>query len=54
MLVFIGWVISYANEWEDYSSYFGEGVEVSRIWAIAQSLTVPGNCHDTSGCHFTC
>ena len=24
-LVFIGWVISYANEWEDYFHYFGEG-----------------------------
>ena len=23
-LVFIGWVISYANEWEDYSNYFGK------------------------------
>ena len=22
-LVFIGWVISYANEWEGYSNYFG-------------------------------
>ena len=21
-LVFIGWVISHANEWEDYSNYF--------------------------------
>ena len=29
-LVFIGWVISYANEWEDYCNYFGEGVEVSK------------------------
>ena len=37
-LVFIGWVISYANEWEDYSNYFGEGVEISRIWATAHSL----------------
>ena len=23
-LVFIGWVISYANKWEDYSNYFGD------------------------------
>ena len=37
-LVFIGWVISYANEQEDYSSYFGEGAEISRIWATAHSL----------------
>ena len=38
MLVFIGWVISYANEWEDYSSYFGEVVEISRSWATAHFL----------------
>ena len=37
-LVFIGWVISYANEWEDYSNYFGEGAEISWIWATSQSL----------------
>ena len=37
-LVFIGWVISHANEWEDYSNYFWEGVEISRIWASAHSL----------------
>ena len=37
-LAFIGWVISYANEWEDYSNYFGEGVEISRTWATAHSL----------------
>ena len=36
-LVFIGWVISYANEWEDYSNYFGEGVQISRIWSTAHS-----------------
>ena len=32
-LVFMDWVISCANEWEDYSSNFGEGVEISRNWA---------------------
>ena len=37
-LVFIGWVISYANEWEDYPSYFGEEAEISRIWATTHSL----------------
>ena len=26
------------SEWEDYCNYFGEGVEISRIWAIAHSL----------------
>ena len=30
-LVFIGWVIPHANEWEDYSNYFGEGAEISWI-----------------------
>ena len=30
--------ISYASEWEDYSIYFREGVEISRNWATAQSL----------------
>ena len=37
-LVLIGWVISYADEWEDYSSYFGEGVEISRNWTTTDSL----------------
>ena len=37
-LVFIGWVISYANEGENYSNYFWEGTEISRIWATAHSL----------------
>ena len=37
-LVLIGWVISYANEWEDYSNYFGEGMEISRVWATAHPL----------------
>ena len=40
MLVFIGWVISYANEWEDYSNYFGEGVEISRILVTTHSLVM--------------
>ena len=37
-LAVIDWVISYVNEWEDYSNYFGEGVEISRIWATTHSL----------------
>ena len=28
-LVFMGWVISYANEWEEYSNCLGEGVGIS-------------------------
>ena len=39
-LVFIGWVTSYANEWEDYSNYFGEGAEISRICITAHSLVL--------------
>ena len=37
-LVFMGWVISQANEWEDDSNYLGEGVETSRNWATAHFL----------------
>ena len=32
------WVISCANEWEDYSSNLGGGVEISRNWATAHLL----------------
>ena len=51
-LVFISWVISYVNEWEDYSNCLWEGAEISRIWATTHSLvlTVPWNCHGTPGC----
>ena len=56
-LVFIGWVISYANEWEDYSNYFGERVEISRVWGTAHSL-VFWQCMELSWHlwvrHFTC
>ena len=34
----MGWVISLANEWKDYSNYFGEGVGISRNWATAHFL----------------
>ena len=38
-LVFMGWAISYVNEdWEEYPNYFGEGVQISRIWATTHSL----------------
>ena len=55
-LVFIGWVISYANEWEDYSNYFGEGAETSRIWATAHSLSFNSALRLSwhLQCHFTC
>ena len=30
----IGWIISYASEWEDYSNYLGEGVWLPRIGSL--------------------
>ena len=36
----MGWVISWANEWEDYSDCFGEEVEISRNWAATSSLVL--------------
>ena len=37
-LAFMGWVISQANEWEDYFNYLGEGAGISRNWAAMQVL----------------
>ena len=28
----MGWIISWANEWEDYSNYIGEGADSSWNW----------------------
>ena len=56
-LGFIGWVISYANEWEDYSNYFWGGVAIFRIWATTHFLAF-SNALELSGhlwvCHCTC
>ena len=52
-LAFMGWVISQANEWEDYSNYFGEGADISRTWATAHFLAFygqPQNCHGAGRC----
>ena len=52
-LVFMGWVLSQANEWEDYSNYFKEGVGTSRNWATACFLAFygpPWNCPGACGC----
>ena len=38
----MGWVISYANEWEDYSNYFGEGEGISRNRGTAHVLALRG------------
>ena len=51
-LAFMGWIISYANVWEDYSSYLWEGVRISRNWASAHVLAFDGwpqNCHGAGG-----
>ena len=51
-LVFMGWVISQANEWEDYSNYLGEGVGISRNWATTHFLIFDGqslNCQGAGG-----
>ena len=52
-LVFMGWEISQANEWEDYSNYFKEGTGISRNWTTTHFLTYYGwtqNCHGAGGC----
>ena len=52
-LVLIGWVISYSNEWEDYSSYFaGRAGDFQDLGhgPLLGLLTVLWNCHGTSGC----
>ena len=33
-LVFLGWVTSWANEWECYSNYLREGIGISRNWSL--------------------
>ena len=39
-LVFIGWVISHANEWEDYSNYFGKLSSVTQcVWLLVTPWT---------------
>ena len=37
--VLIGEGISYANKWEEHSSYLGEGVGISKNWPPAHFLT---------------
>ena len=34
----MGWVISQANEWEEYSNYLGEGMDISRNWGTTYFL----------------
>ena len=53
-LAFMSWVISQANEWEDYSNHLGKGEDVQeldhpRVFGLWWSFW-PWNCHSTSGC----
>ena len=48
-LVFIGWVISLANEWEGYSNYFGEKVRIYRSWVAVHFLILFGQPQDCCG-----
>lgn len=34
-LAFMGWITLYANEWKEYSCYFGEGQGFPRNWVTA-------------------
>ena len=46
----MGWGISLDTEEEEYSSYLGEGVGISRYWGNSYFLTFygwPYNCHGT-------
>ena len=45
MVSFKGWVISQANEEEEYSSYFGKelGGQISRNWAVTHFDGWPQN-----------
>ena len=47
-----GWIISLADEWEEYSSYFGKEEEVSRHWATAvfDLFGMPWNYHIACEC----
>ena len=52
-IVFIVWVISYANEWEDYSIYLGgRGGDFQELGhhPLLGLLTLPWISHGTSGC----
>ena len=53
--VFMGWVISHANKWEEYSYYFGERWGFSRNWATTRFLAFYGpsrNCPGVRGSDF--
>ena len=49
-LVFMGWVISLANEWEDYSNYLEKGRDFQELGHFLAFYGRPWNCHGTSGC----
>ena len=45
----MGWVISEASEWEDYSNYLGEGVAISRDWVATHFLAFYGQPQNYRG-----
>ena len=56
-LVFMGWVILYSKEWEEYSNYSGEGVGISRNRTTAHFLAFygrPRSCHGIFSTPFSC
>ena len=49
----MGWVISEASEWQNYSSHFGEVVKIPRNWTTTHFLAFDSrywNCHGASKC----
>lgn len=51
--IFMGWVISKTNKWEDYSKYFGKTEGIFRSWATSHFEAFYGqtlNCWGYSGC----
>ena len=51
---FMGWVISYSNEWEAYSNYFEEKARISRNWATAHILAFLFSARKLSWCQWVC
>ena len=52
-LAFMSWVISQANEQENFSNCFGGGGGISRNWATTHFLAFDGwsqNHHGAGGC----
>ena len=48
-LIFMDWVISWANECEGYFNYFRKEVEISRNWVTAHFLIFDGQSQNCQG-----